>query len=142
MDSDTEWSEWSDTDLKEMSEKIDQEMSTPKDNGNDQQDYGTPLNSTTVSTNPQDQTFCERNITAPIIDGAPSISSNDSDPEDSVPLIHVTKNKMRLQKQDIKGKEMKRLSTVKRARHLKSMSVKVNDDVDDSIPLINVTRNK
>jgi len=153
MNSDIDWTDWSDADLNEISEKIEQEItnpetSTPTDNSTGQQDlFISTTVSATTPTSTDNNTICNNIRASKPIDGGSDKSSNESDPEDSIPLINVTKKERRLQKQALKdtskkGKEVKRLSTVSRSRHLENKKLRAKDDLDDSIPLINVTKNK
>ncbi|CAC5405758.1 OTUD3 [Mytilus coruscus] len=103
MDSDIDWSDWSDTDLKAISETIDQETektetSTTTENSTDTQD--TIITSMSTSSTAYNA-VCNKKKPSTVSDK----SSDESDPDDSIPLINVTKNKQRLKKQALKAEK-------------------------------------
>lgn len=113
------------------------ETSTTTENSTDTQDtIITSISTTSTAYN----AVCNKKKTSTVSDK----SSAESDPDDSIPLINVTKNKQRLQKQARKAilrkrKNIKNLST---GSNLKNKKQRTKDDPDDNIPLINVTKNK
>ncbi|CAC5390833.1 unnamed protein product [Mytilus coruscus] len=142
MDSDIDWPDWSDTDLKQYQRPLIKkqkktETSTTTENNTDTQD--TII--TSISTTPTAyNAVCNKKKTSTVSEK----SSAESDPDDSIPLINVTKNKQRLQKQARKAilRKRKNIKSLSTGSNLKNKKQKTKDDLDDNIPLINVTKNK
>ncbi|CAC5366945.1 unnamed protein product [Mytilus coruscus] len=96
---------------------------------------------TSISTTPTAYyAVCNKKKTSTVSDK----SSAESDPDDSIPLINVTKNKQRLQKQARKAilRKRKNIKSLSTGSNLKNKKQRTKDDPDDNIPLINVTKNK